>query len=338
MAEAETLRRAYGRSGRHAKPAPAKPESAPQLATWMRILSRIAQAVRERGVEQLLILPHRELRLFPYWPLAEQSGVDTMVLAPSLTVAKACLDRHREADGSSLVVKDATGTLYWADRESDFFAQTRKCHGEVISVDRFASLTKRGPECAILHVAAHARYSPDNPYNSGFPLGPADQDPGVFAELSTPVFGHTPSPDPVENGYLLLTVAAIMEKISLEKCRLAVLSACESGVPRMHDGGEMTGLPNAFLLSGARSVIASLWPVDDRATYLLMRYLYEEWSGGAGTEPSPAVALTKARGRLKQTDRTTARCLLGEGAPLPSSEFPFDGPSFTDAFHCYGGW
>jgi CHAT domain-containing protein len=120
---------------------------------------------------------------------------------------------------------------------------------------------------------------------------------------------------------------------------LVVLSACESGVPRIHSGGELTGLPNAFLLAGAKSVIASLWKVDDRAAYLLMRYFYEEWTGGRGTESSPAVALGRARRRLRQTDRATAETLLGShGLSDRDGEYPFHHPGYADAFHCYGAW
>jgi CHAT domain-containing protein len=106
----------------------------------------------------------------------------------------------------------------------------------------------------------------------------------------------------------------------------------------MHDGGQLVGLPNAFLLAGAKSVIASLWRVDDRATYLLMRYFYEAWAGGTGAEPSSAVALSAARQRLRRTDRAVALQLLGPGADVPGRQFPFDHPAYTDAFHCHGGW
>ena len=37
----------------------------------------------------------------------------------------------------------------------------------------------------------------------------------------------------------------------------------------------MVGIARAFLGAGARSVIASLWPVNDQATLVFMRHFYE---------------------------------------------------------------
>jgi len=56
--------------------------------------------------------------------------------------------------------------------------------------------------------------------------------------------------------------------------RLVTLSACESALGGfwMNDG--YFGLPYACLVAGAKSVLASIWPVDDRATALLMRRFY----------------------------------------------------------------
>jgi CHAT domain-containing protein len=165
----------------------------------------------------------------------------------------------------------------------------------------------------------------------------ADEGSDFFARF-THANAFAPSPEPGPGRIRLLTAASVMGQVCLDTCRLVVLSTCESGIPRMHDGGELTGLPNAFLLAGAKSVIASLWNVDDRATYLLMRYFYEAWAGGCGAEPSPAVALAAARKKLKVTDRAAAEGLLGAGTPLPSGLFPFDDPRYTDAFHCHGAW
>lgn len=56
--------------------------------------------------------------------------------------------------------------------------------------------------------------------------------------------------------------------------RLVTLSACESALGGfwMNDG--YFGLPYACLVAGAESVLASIWPVDDRATALLMGRFY----------------------------------------------------------------
>ncbi|MBM3554235.1 MAG: CHAT domain-containing protein, partial [Alphaproteobacteria bacterium] len=64
------------------------------------------------------------------------------------------------------------------------------------------------------------------------------------------------------------------------KARLVVLSACETGIGEAAAGDDFLGLPRSFYLGGARTVLASLWPVDDRATTAFMRVFHERARGG----------------------------------------------------------
>lgn len=87
-----------------------------------------------------------------------------------------------------------------------------------------------------------------------------------------------------------------LSQIDLSGCRLAVLSACETGrgVPNGYAGD--LGLRHALKLAGVQTVIASLWEVPDDATSILMKSLYENIS--AGIEPSQA--LIKAQDAVKE--------------------------------------
>lgn len=55
---------------------------------------------------------------------------------------------------------------------------------------------------------------------------------------------------------------------------LVVLSSCETATGKEVKGEGVMGLNNAFLQAGARSVVASLWQVEDNATNLFMREFY----------------------------------------------------------------
>jgi CHAT domain-containing protein/tetratricopeptide (TPR) repeat protein len=77
------------------------------------------------------------------------------------------------------------------------------------------------------------------------------------------------------------------EKLSLdellplmEECGLRelVLSACETAMaPSWRRPDEMIGFPAAFLTHGAKTVLATQWPVDDWAAAALVGRFYREW-------------------------------------------------------------
>ncbi len=61
---------------------------------------------------------------------------------------------------------------------------------------------------------------------------------------------------------------------------LLVLSGCETGLGRLQNGEGLNGLAYSFFCAGARSILLSLWDVDDRATAVFMNSFYDHWLGG----------------------------------------------------------
>ncbi|MBY0227780.1 MAG: CHAT domain-containing protein, partial [Gemmataceae bacterium] len=80
----------------------------------------------------------------------------------------------------------------------------------------------------------------------------------------------------------ILTALEVSE-MDLTRLELAVLSACETGLGKVAGGEGVLGLQRAFAAAGCRSVVASLWSVDDAATAVLMERFYRHlWEGKKG--------------------------------------------------------
>lgn len=74
-----------------------------------------------------------------------------------------------------------------------------------------------------------------------------------------------------EDGILTAEEVAALD---LDGVEWAVLSACDSGLGQIRGGEGVFGLRRAFRTAGTRTVIMSLWPVEDRAARAWMRALY----------------------------------------------------------------
>lgn len=95
-----------------------------------------------------------------------------------------------------------------------------------------------------LHLAVHGKFQPEAPLSSGLLLVGGDQEDGVLS-------------------------AGELYDLTLD-ADLVTLSACETGLGKVEGGDDVVGFTRGFLFAGARSLVASLWSVDDRATRDLM--------------------------------------------------------------------
>jgi hypothetical protein len=92
--------------------------------------------------------------------------------------------------------------------------------------------------------------------------------------------------------------AGEIQRTCLAGTRIAILSACQSGLGASHDGG-IIGLGRAFIIAGSASVAMSLWSVDDTGTEVLMRHFTEAIEK---TPNHPDAALRTAMLKTRQTN------------------------------------
>ena len=106
------------------------------------------------------------------------------------------------------------------------------------------------------------------------------------------------SPNPVKEDYLLTMKDVLKAQI---RARLVVLSCCHSARGEVKSEG-VVGIARAFLGAGARSVLVSLWAIEDEATMEFMEFFYRQLvNGKSGSE-----ALNEAMNSMRESDRFSA--------------------------------
>ena len=108
--------------------------------------------------------------------------------------------------------------------------------------------------------------------------------------------------EPLDSGLALankgwLTVRDLLAR-RLSGVRLAVLSACETGVPGAKLPDEVVGLPTGLIQAGVAGIVASLWSANELSTTLLLVRFYDFWQG---EELPPAEALCRAQRWVRDT-------------------------------------
>src|SRR5204862_3007838 len=127
----------------------------------------------------------------------------------------------------------------------------------------------------IVHFAAHGFINKDHPELSGIVLSLVDRS------------GNR------TNGFV-----PVRDIYNLNQSHdLVVLSACDTALGKDIKGEGLVGLTHAFLASGSKSVVASLWKVDDLATSVLMADFYKSMLQDV---LAPAPALRSAKERIRQ--------------------------------------
>lgn len=119
--------------------------------------------------------------------------------------------------------------------------------------------------------------------------------------------------------------------LDLHACELVTLSGCETGLALSGGGDEQLGLGRAFLAAGAKSLVMSLWPVEDNATNELMklfyRYLLQGESKVQALQSAQCQLLREASSIHTHPFFWAAFRLVGDVGPL---KFRASSDSFTE--------
>jgi len=118
------------------------------------------------------------------------------------------------------------------------------------------------PRHSYLHVATHVSFaSPRVKF-------------GLLSGLA--LTGANRSGSKKNDGVIMTEEIGLMD---LSRTDLVVLSACDTSRDLVAGGEGLLGLQHAFQMAGARSTLAGMWKVGDRATVLLMERFYRNMWG-----------------------------------------------------------
>lgn len=143
-----------------------------------------------------------------------------------------------------------------------------------------------GTNSNLIHIASHGYYIPQSsrnslPYFKNSDYTKAVQDElfysGIVLSGGQKSWVHS-SYGPDNNDGILSSYE--ISKLDLHNVDLVVLSACETGLgDNLYDG--IYGLQRAFKKAGAKSILMSLWQIDDKATSEYMSLFYKKLSNGS---------------------------------------------------------
>lgn len=255
-----------------------RPWEPPMAALTAALLDPVRGDPLLASIEDLIVVPHKFLHYVPFQALVTGTGggggrsagerprflVEDYAVsyAPSASVLKHCLERDRGRKETLLALANPTPTdlegrqlLYVSDEVHAL--KRRFGSGAMVRIGREATETMCKEEAGrhdIMHIAVHFMVDERDPLRSALDLAPSARDDGRLEVCEVMDMG----------------VAA--DLVVLSGCSTAVGGGPVDPLP---DSDDWVGLTRAFIHAGAPSVVATLWPVNDRSTSRFMDRFYE---------------------------------------------------------------
>jgi len=208
---------------------------------------------------QLTIVPHGILHYLPFCMLTHSNRslaeYVSLRFLPNADVLRYILSTPKKRFSKILVLGnpdlgDAKLDLSGAEKEAASIG--RIFSGSTVLTRKRATesaVKQYGPQFQILHFASHGVFDNDHPLSSAILLAPDNQN----------------------DGRLTVSELYAMDL----NAELITLSACETGLGKLASGDDVVGLTRGFMYAGAKTIVASLWPVSDEATAYLMTLFYQ---------------------------------------------------------------
>ena len=225
----------------------------------------VRPGLQGRTPKELVIVPHGPLHYLPFQALMPAPGRYLLQETPLYYYTSASLmqfTRAKEQAGTPTIFamgnpdfQDRTLSLPYAAREArgiaTLFPDTALAIGKAATKATSREEIRRHN---VLHFATHAEFDEADPLGTSLLLASTT---GADSRLE------------------------VQEIFGLDlHASLVVLSACETALGTLTRGDELTGLTQAFIYAGTPSVITTLWQVNDRSAFELMREFYRQLRAG----------------------------------------------------------
>ena len=251
---------------------------------------------------ELIIVPDSSSFLIPYAALMDQhsrylSETLRIRLAPSLTSLRLlaeCPEGYHSSSGALLVGNPWVETVRIKGKKIQQLPSSEEevqMIGKMLNIEPLTGKNATKDQVlsmlhsvSLVHIAAHGRAE----------TGEILLSPNLAS-----------SETPKEKDFLLTMADVLSKKL---QAKLVVLSCCHSGPGKIKAEG-VVGIACAFLGAGARSVIASLWAIEDKATMEFMTNFYKHFM--AGQSASESLNLT-----MKQMRKSDEFCAVKQWAPF----------------------
>ena len=265
---------------------------------------------------EIIIVPDRALYEIPFAALTDKSGkylceTFRFRVVPSLTtlrlITESPADYHCQT-GALIVGNPDVGEVHFkgkltnisrlqcAENEAKMIAKKLGVQPLLGQEATKEAVLQGMNSVALIHIAAHG-----------------DAERGAIA--LAPSF-RIPNGIPQE-GLYLLTMTDI-SKVRL-RAKLVVLSCCHSARGQTKAEGAV-GIARAFLGSGARSVLVSLWALDDTATEQLMTQFYDHLVAGESAGESLHEAMKWMRNEGYDVNQWAPFILIGDDVTFEFGE------------------